>query len=62
VGQPIGDPLTGHTSTVTAVAVGRLGNRDVIATGSSDPGQLAQLNVHRHDRLGGILHEYEQAA
>jgi transposase InsO family protein len=28
----------------------------------TDPGRLAQLNVHRHDRLGGILHKYEQAA
>ena len=28
----------------------------------TDPGRLARLNVHRHDRLGGILHEYEQAA
>jgi putative transposase len=28
----------------------------------TDPGQLAQLNIHRHDRLGGILHEYEHAA
>src|SRR5262249_26349087 len=26
------------------------------------PGQLAQLNIHRHDRLGGVLHEYEHAA
>jgi transposase InsO family protein len=24
--------------------------------------QLAQLRIHRHDRLGGLLHEYEQAA
>jgi len=23
---------------------------------------LAQLNIHQHDRLGGILHEYEHAA
>jgi putative transposase len=28
----------------------------------SDPNQLAHLNIHRHDRLGGILHEYEHAA
>ncbi|MFF5290906.1 hypothetical protein [Paractinoplanes globisporus] len=28
----------------------------------TDPGRLARLNIHRHGRLGGILHEYEQAA
>jgi len=28
----------------------------------TDPGQLARLNIHRHDRLGGVLHEYEHAA
>jgi len=27
----------------------------------TDPGQLARLNIHRHDRLGGVLHEYEHA-
>jgi transposase InsO family protein len=24
--------------------------------------QLTRLNIHRHDRLGGVLHEYEHAA
>jgi transposase InsO family protein len=28
----------------------------------TDPDQLAQLSIHRRDRLGGILHEYEHAA
>jgi transposase InsO family protein len=28
----------------------------------TDPGQLARLNIHRRDRLGGILHEYDHAA
>jgi putative transposase len=28
----------------------------------TDPNQLAQLNIHRGDRLGGLLHEYERAA
>jgi transposase InsO family protein len=28
----------------------------------SDPDRLAHLNIHRRDRLGGILHEYEHAA
>jgi putative transposase len=28
----------------------------------TDPDQLARLNIHRRDRLGGILHEYEHAA
>jgi len=28
----------------------------------TDPDHLARLNIHRRDRLGGILHEYEHAA
>jgi hypothetical protein len=28
----------------------------------TDPAELTHLNVHRHDRLGGLLHEYENAA
>jgi transposase InsO family protein len=28
----------------------------------TDPDRLAHLNIHRRDRLGGILHEYEHAA
>jgi hypothetical protein len=28
----------------------------------TDPDQLALLTIHRHDRLGGVLHEYKQAA
>ena len=28
----------------------------------TDPGQNAQLNIRRHQRLGGILHEYQHAA
>jgi len=28
----------------------------------TDPHQLARLNIHRHDRLGAVLHEYEHAA
>jgi putative transposase len=28
----------------------------------TNPDQLAQLNIRRRDRLGGILHEYEHAA
>ncbi len=27
-----------------------------------DPDTLAHLDIHRHDRLGGILHEYQHAA
>ena len=27
-GQPVGPPLTGHTGAVSAVAVGRAGDRD----------------------------------
>ncbi|MEV0695539.1 integrase core domain-containing protein [Streptomyces sp. NPDC050388] len=28
----------------------------------TEPGQIAHLKVHRRDRLGGILHEYQHAA
>jgi transposase InsO family protein len=28
----------------------------------TDPDQLAHLNIHRRDRLGGILHQYDHAA
>jgi putative transposase len=28
----------------------------------TDPHQLAHLNVRRRDRLGGIIHEYDNAA
>jgi transposase InsO family protein len=28
----------------------------------TDPDRLTHLNIHRHDRLGGILHEYKHAA
>jgi putative transposase len=28
----------------------------------TDPDRLARLNIHRRDRLGGVLHEYEHAA
>ncbi|MFF4402464.1 trypsin-like peptidase domain-containing protein [Streptomyces sp. NPDC001480] len=31
-GEPIGNPLTGHTAWIRAVAIGRAGNRDIIAT------------------------------
>ncbi len=35
-GRPIGDPLTGHTSTVGAVATAVLDGRPVAVTGSYD--------------------------
>lgn len=28
----------------------------------TDPATLTRLRIHRHDRLGGLLHEYENAA
>jgi hypothetical protein len=28
----------------------------------TDSDRLRHLNIHRHDRLGGILHEYDHAA
>ncbi len=35
-GDPIGNPLTGHNDPVLAVALGRLGDRDVIISGGND--------------------------
>jgi hypothetical protein len=35
-GHPIGDPLIGHSLRVFSVAVGRLGDRDMIVSGSQD--------------------------
>ena len=35
-GRPVGDPLTGHTGRVNAVAVGQVEGRTVIASGSDD--------------------------
>lgn len=29
---------------------------------TADPVQLAHLDIRRHDRLGGILHEYHRSA
>ena len=28
----------------------------------TEPATITQLRVHRHDRLGGLLHEYQHAA
>jgi transposase InsO family protein len=28
----------------------------------TDPHRLAHMNIHRRDRLGGVLHEYQHAA
>lgn len=28
----------------------------------TDPGENARLDIHRTDRLGGLLHEYQHAA
>ena len=28
----------------------------------ADPARLVQLNIHRRDRVSGVLHEYEHAA
>ena len=35
-GSPVGEPLTGHTERVHAVAVGELDGRPVVVTGSDD--------------------------
>ncbi|MEU4620135.1 integrase core domain-containing protein [Actinoplanes sp. NPDC023801] len=29
---------------------------------TTGPATLGRLRIHRHDRLGGLLHEYEHAA
>src|SRR5574342_410006 len=34
--RSVGDPLTGHTGRVWAVAIGRVGDRDVIISGGGD--------------------------
>nr|WP_282190385.1 integrase core domain-containing protein [Streptomyces sp. RLB1-33] len=28
----------------------------------ADPGRIARLDIRRHDRLGGVIHEYRHAA
>jgi hypothetical protein len=33
-----------------------------LPTPAVDPNKMARLVIRRHDRLGGILHEYEHAA
>lgn len=33
-----------------------------LPTPLTDPDQIARLDIRRHDRLGGTLHEYEHAA
>jgi putative transposase len=33
-----------------------------LPTPITNPDTIAQLDVRRHDRLGGLLHEYEHAA
>ena len=35
-GQPVGEPLTGHTDAVSAVVVSRTGDREIIVSGSWD--------------------------
>jgi WD40 repeat protein len=35
-GEPIDAPLTGHTRRVNSVALGRVGDRDIIVSGSDD--------------------------
>ena len=35
-GEPLGSPLAGHAGAVTAVAVGRIGGREVVVSGSED--------------------------
>ncbi len=33
-----------------------------VPTPITDPQRIADLNIRRHDRLGGIIHEYQHAA
>jgi hypothetical protein len=48
--------VIGHTSRRTSGRRSRCPNRTPIR------GPLARLNIHRRDRLSGVLHEYEHAA
>jgi WD40 repeat protein len=48
-GAPIGQPLTGHTDFVLAVAVGQLDGRPVIVSGSGDDTvRVWDLATHVH--------------
>ena len=44
-GEPIGEPLLGHDRSVLAVALGRVGGRDLIVSGSDD--RTVVLREHR---------------
>jgi len=34
----------------------------VVPAPSADPQRITDLDIRRHDRLGGIVHEYQHAA
>jgi hypothetical protein len=53
-GTPIGDPLTGHTRTVTCVAYGRFGDRPIAVTGGHD-GTARVWDLADHQQLGPPL-------
>ena len=60
-GTPVGDPFTGHTGAVNAVAIGQVEGRPVIVSGGGDAtvrvwdaatGDPGRGPVHRPHRLG----------
>ena len=47
-GTPVGDPFTGHTGSVHAVAVGQVDGRPVVVSGSDDADGAGVGRGHRH--------------
>jgi WD40 repeat protein len=47
-GMPIGQPLTGHTHTVSEVATAQLDNRPVIISGGSYDGTVRTWDLTTH--------------
>ena len=57
-------PCASTKRTTTATALTKRWNRPHHGRYHTitDPQQIASLDVRRHDRLGGIVHEYQHAA
>ena len=51
-GSRVGDPFTGHTDEVNAVAVGQLDGRPIVVSGSDD--HTARLWYRTHPSIGRI--------
>jgi WD40 repeat protein len=50
-GAPLGAPLAGHDAWVSAVAIGRAGDRDIIVSGSDDRTVLVRQHRPRRQPL-----------